>query len=270
MPQREIVAALAASALLAAGCGGRTGTTQTFADTNVPPCGVLAIAHRVFDVSATGVRCRPAAVLLRTWVNVRKVPRAWHCSGLRCWRGDAFETSMVVIAARSHTDGLPAAVSLDGLAGVTPGMPASLVESRWRVPIVLEQVASGCATAHVPSRLLLALGSGMQGFALFDHRIFTAVFFGQGARTDAGIAIYSTLADLRRAYGGRLRLRPPGYTRRGLRGTRPADAQYYYVARTVRPRWQVQFELIRGEVTQIAFGRGRALRFVTGCARPSE
>lgn len=203
-------------------------------------------------------------------MNGREVPPGWRCAGLRCWRGDAFATSTVVIVARSHTDGLPAAVSLDGLASVTPGMPASLVESRWRVPIVLERFASGCATADASSRLLLARGSGMQGFALFDHRIFAAVFFGQGARTDAGIAIYSTLADLRRAYGGRLRIRPPGYTRRGLRSTRPAGAQYYYVARGVRPRWQVQFEAIGGEVTQIAFGRGRGLRFVAGCARPSE
>jgi hypothetical protein len=268
MPLRETVATLAAIGVLAAGCGGRTVAMQTFAENDVPPpCGVVAIAHRAFDVSATGVRCEPATVLMRTWVNLRKVPRGWHCGRLRCWRDDVLETSTVVVVARSHRDGLPAPVSVDALAGVTPGMPASLVESRWRVPIVLERFASGCATADVPSRVLL--GSGMQGFALFDRRIFAAAFFWQGAQTDAGIGIYSRVGDLRRAYGDRLRLRPPGSTRRGLRTTRPAGARYYYVARGVRQRWQVQFEVVGGEVTQIAFGRGPALRFVAGCPRPS-
>jgi hypothetical protein len=255
------------SLILAVSACGSDRRTQTFADADVPPCGVTAIGNHPFDVEASGVDCKAGAGVVRRWRSLRHVPQGWRCAELRCWSGETFETSASSVVLRRHVTGLPAAISLDGVAGVIPGMRSLVVEKRWRVVLSLEQLGSGCAAALVPNPML---SYPMQAFALFDHGRFAAVFFSSGARTAEGIQPLSTLRELRRAYGARLKERPPTFARRNGRrragplSSRPAAARYYYVSRSSEPRWQLQFEVTRGVVTQIGFG-GSGLSFVAGC-----
>jgi len=151
----------------------------------------------------------------------------------------------------TNTSGLPAAVTLDGVAGVRPGMTAAAVSHAWRTPVRLDvPIRPGCQTATISK-------GGMRGYALFENGRFAAVFFTAGARTPSGIAIGSSLGVLNRAYRGRLTSKPHAYQ---------PGARYHFLTRRSRPHWQLRFDVsARSRVTRISFGNA-AVRYVEGCA----
>ena len=146
---------------------------------------------------------------------------------------------------------LPRPVTIDGVGGVTPGMPPGLVAERWGIAVdPLGTPGSPCAAAEVRA-------GALRGYALFRSNRFAAVFFRAGARTGKGIRIGSTRAELQAAYGSALRSRPNKYT---------PGARDWFVRRAKAPRWQLRFDVSRaGKVTAIAFG-DRAVELVEGCA----
>ena len=161
---------------------------------------------------------------------------------------------MIALAVALAAAGLPAPVTLNGVAGVTPGMSPGQVEARWTVPVQLSPPigapGSTCQTA------LIRAGT-IRGYALFESRRFGAVFFDRGARTPRGIRIGSSEAALRRAYAGQLVRRSHAYVHGG---------HYYYLRRRRAPHWRIRFDTNgRGRVTQIAFG-ARAVAYIEGCA----
>lgn len=146
-------------------------------------------------------------------------------------------------AAAATTD-LPAPVTLDGVGGVVPGMTVAQVAAAWGVP--LRAVPSACTVVSIRR-------GPMHGRALFAYGRFGAVFFDRGAAAPGGIAIGSTLAGLRRAYGGRLQ---------GERGS-----HFYFLTRGRGPHWQLRFDTDRANrVVQIGFGREGSVHVVAGCA----
>ena len=142
-------------------------------------------------------------------------------------------------------------VTLDGVAGVRPGMSERAVEARWGVSLRLQGTrGSPCAAARLVAR-------GVDGYAIFLRGRFDSVYFRRGASTPSGIRIGSTLAELRRAYGRRLTSRLDAYVR---------GARNYFLRRVQRPRWELRFDVSpRRCVTQIAFG-GESVRYTEGCA----
>ena len=147
--------------------------------------------------------------------------------------------------------GLPAPLTLDGVAGVRPGLSERQVEARWGIDFRLEdEFGLECQPAPVRAGTL-------EGYAVFIRGRFGAVFLRRGAVTGEGIRIGSPLADVRRAYGRRLTSRPNKYT---------PGARDFFVRRARAPHWQLRMDVSpRGRVTQIAFGDD-AVRLVEGCA----
>jgi len=157
----------------------------------------------------------------------------------------------MLAAAGGALAALPARITLNGIAGVRPGMTVSQVKARWRTPVRLEdEFGSQCSATAVKAR-------ATEGYAIFLNRRFGAVFLRKGATTDTGITIGSRLKDLRRAYGARLTSRPNKYT---------PGARDFFVRRATRPRWELRFDVsAKGRVTTIGFGNS-AVRLVEGCA----
>lgn len=146
---------------------------------------------------------------------------------------------------------LPAPVTLEGVAGVRPGLPVAAVEERWGVGLdLLSNFGPSCEPAEVT-------GGGMEGFALFAHGRFASVQFYRGARTARGVRIGSTLRQLRRAYGAALISRSNEYT---------PGARDYFVRRSRAPHWLLRFDVSPGRrVTSIGFGNDYVGN-VEGCA----
>ena len=139
--------------------------------------------------------------------------------------------------------GFPA-LTTDGIGGVRPG--AGLAELRARWHLALPAAVDGGGSE---ARALLPICAGsvrgvvsMSGpsaspperYLRFDYAIFTA-----GVHTDTGIRIGSSLADLRRAYGRRLR----------------GNAFERTVLGPRMPHVAIVFVLEEGKVASIGFGR---------------
>ena len=162
----------------------------------------------------------------------------------RRWRSGSIAFS----AARAAP---PRLVTLDGVSGVVPGMTGAEVSRIWDV--VVRSGAGGsrsCWTA--------AINSGpVRGYALFEYNRLGAVWFDRGVRTPSGITIGSTVGQLVRAYGYRLRAQPHKYQ---------LGAQYFFLTRKQSPRWRIRFDTnAAARITQIGFG-GRAVGYVEGCS----
>jgi hypothetical protein len=158
----------------------------------------------------------------------------------------AFLVALAIVAF-----GLPAPVTLDGVAGARPGISAAALSALWQTTVRLgpNEGARGCRTATIST-------GAMRGYAIFERGRFGAVFFNRGAWTPSGIKIGSTLSALRRAYGNRLS-REPGATQ---------AAGYYFLTRRARPHWQIRFVVsAHRRVTEIGFG-GRSVHYEEGCA----
>ena len=157
-------------------------------------------------------------------------------------------------ACLSHAAGsaLPAPVTLDGVAGVVPGMTPQQVGRRWGTPVKpgAEEISPGCRTAVVKK-------NGVRGYALFERGRFAAVWFERGVSTPSGIRIGSTRAALVRVYGSRLAWKRHVYEPGGW---------YAFLTRRMNPRWRIRFDVSRfGKVSRIGFG-ARAVAYVEGCA----
>ena len=148
--------------------------------------------------------------------------------------------------------GTPARVTLDGVAGVRPGMSVGAVSAKWGVPLRPNyEVRPTCGTARIER-------PGIVGEAIFMPRgRFGAVFFRKGAVTGRGIRIGSTLAQLGRAYP-RLTSRPDRYIHGG---------RNYFLRRARAPHWELRVDVnAEKRVTQIAFGERASVRLDEGCA----
>jgi hypothetical protein len=149
---------------------------------------------------------------------------------------------------------LPAPITLQGVAGVEPRMLIDEMERRWRItiPAVSEADCKGCSSSFMRGVVcagpMRAAADFTGGGELVELRFFL------GAKTDRGVGIGSTPAQLKRAYGRRL-MRVP-YDLYG------ATYGYRVVARTAPPRNAIAFELIGPDagvnparVIAVRFGR---------------
>jgi len=146
----------------------------------------------------------------------------------------------------------PALVTLDGVAGVRPGMSVAEVSARWDLRLRPSyEVRPTCGQALIQQPAL-------EGYVIFMPRgRFGAVFLSKGAVTGKGIRIGSTLAQLKRAYP-KLTSRPDRY----MHGSRN-----YFLRRVRAPHWELRFDVSPGKrVTQIVFGTGTSVRLDEGCA----
>jgi hypothetical protein len=119
----------------------------------------------------------------------------------------ALASCVFAIATRAATNapGLPAPVTLEGIAGVVPhATTLGDVRTRWRVRSRLKVSQSGSqAYGHLP-----VCAGRMQGQADFfgadNSAWLLKVWFWAGAKTDKGVGIGSTRAQVERAYGTRI------------------------------------------------------------------
>lgn len=133
-------------------------------------------------------------------------------------------------------------VTLDGVAGVVPGMPASAVHRLWGIPLPPRGRLCGISRFRVGDE---------RGYALFLRGRFGAVFFDAGARTPAGIGVGTPLAKAKAAYG------------KGLR--HEAGSSSYFLHRVRVPRYQIRFDVdAHGRIVLVGFGDA-AVHFVGGC-----
>jgi len=133
-------------------------------------------------------------------------------------------------------------VTLDGIAGVVPGMTVAQVAAVWGFPI--RAVPALCTVATFQS-------GPLHGRAMFRDGKLDAVFFDRGATTPSGIAIGSTLVHLQQTYGRRLLSVP--------------DSHFFFLTRHDSPHWQIRFDTDASDrVVQIGFGDA-AVQIVAGC-----
>jgi hypothetical protein len=159
---------------------------------------------------------------------------------------------LAAVGAASAALRAPALVTVEGLAGVRPGMNVAAVSARWNLRLRPSyEVRPTCGQALIDER-------GLEGYAIFMPKgRFGAVFLRRGAVTGRGIRIGSTLAQLNRAYP-KLTWRPDRY----MHGTRN-----YFLRRVRAPHWELRFDVSPGKrVTQIVFGRRESVRLDEGCA----
>ena len=133
-------------------------------------------------------------------------------------------------------------MTLDGVAGVVPGMGAARVSALWGVQIPRQHGACSSVKIHA--------ADGVNGYALFLHGLFGAVFLTSGATTPSGIRVGSSLGMLTAAYGRQLQSAPGSHT--------------YFLQRNRTPRWQIRFDVRKGRVSLIGFG-SVAVHYVGGC-----
>jgi hypothetical protein len=146
----------------------------------------------------------------------------------------------------------PARLTLDGVAGVRPGMSVAAVSAAWGLRLrPTYEVRPSCGQAFIDER-------GLEGYAIFSPRgRFGALFLRKGAVTGRGLRVGSTLAELQRAYA-RLTSRADRYVHGG---------RNYFLRRVRAPHWQLRFDVGPGRrVTQIAFGNRESVRLDEGCA----
>jgi hypothetical protein len=166
--------------------------------------------------------------------------------------GLAAVIALVVVGAAVAGVRAPVRVTLDGVAGVRPGMSAAAVSARWGIHLRPNyEVRPGCGETDFRR-------SPIEGSAVFMPRgRFGAVFFRGGAVTGRGIRVGSTVAQLRRAYRS-LTWRPNRFVPGG---------RNYFVRRRAAPHWELRIDVgANGRVTQIVFGTHAAVRLDEGCA----
>lgn len=143
---------------------------------------------------------------------------------------------------------VPEAVTLDGVHAVRPGMTMTEVERRLGVPLRPERFGP-CTMAF--------FGSGIPPrYAIFWRGRLGSLWFESRVRTDRGIRVGSTFAELRTAYP-RAEVRRDHYVR---------AARNVFVRRARAPHWRLRLDVSpQGRVTRIAHGNWTVF-LVEGCA----
>lgn len=138
--------------------------------------------------------------------------------------------------------GMSQSVTLDGVSGVVPGMPASHVHALWGIPLPPKGRLCSVSRFRV---------GALHGYALFLRGRFGSVFFDAGAATAEGIGVGTPLAKAKAAYGKRL--------------WHEAGSSSYFLRRARAPRYQIRFDVDKhGTIVLVAFGDA-SVHFVGGC-----
>ena len=102
---------------------------------------------------------------------------------------------------------LPATLTLEGLAGVTADATPTAVRDAWDLPVELVELVSGNVNVGVAP----VCADEQRALLLFAGGRLVEMRFDAGTRTDEGVGNGSTRAELREAYGDRLRPLPSPY-----------------------------------------------------------
>jgi hypothetical protein len=145
----------------------------------------------------------------------------------------------------------PLRITLDGVAGLTPGMTPAQVQRRLGAPIVLSDAKPGSSC-----RMARVVTDPLRGYALFLDGRLSALFFTAGVMTDRGIGIGSTPEDIVKAYGSSHLIFWPAPGGQAL-------VHVYTRARYPGDGRALRFDVDPDHVTKIGVG-GRALARTNG------
>jgi hypothetical protein len=153
----------------------------------------------------------------------------------------------------------PATLSVDGLGGVKIGMSVRQAEQViGPLEVTYLNDDGGCGEA-VPKRPWIP-GAGL----MVEGRTIVRIDVSQGerepkatTRTDAGIGIGSTIAEVRRAYGRHLKIEPHPYDNEDGR---------YLVIKGLKPGREIIFETFKGRVDSFRAGKSHPVEYIEGCA----
>jgi hypothetical protein len=171
----------------------------------------------------------------------------------------AFALAMSGLLAAPAAAAIPM-LTVDGMEGVRIGMSLEEAEKvTGPLTVAYPNDDGGCGEA-VPKR------PWIPGAALMvEGRRIVRIDIAQGpppapkatGTTEAGVGIDSTIAEVRRAYGKRLRIEPHPYDNEDGR---------YLVVKGLRPGREIIFEAFHGRVDSFRAGLSRQVEYIEGCS----
>ena len=149
-------------------------------------------------------------------------------------------------------------IGFDGVAPVRVGMTRGQAEQALHAKLSFEFLndhgPNGCGQADVK------VGGGVVGYMIEKGRITRADVYDKAAKTTlktvTGIGLGSSIGDIRRAYGRRVRSHPNAYD----------DANPDFEIKSADGKAAIVFETEHGHVARIHAGRLPAAEYIEGCA----